>query len=202
MYAVEQDLNGIANINPYRYRSYYYDSEIGMYYLQSRYYNPAVGRFVNGDEVIMPIIINDISISLSLYTYVNNRPIDQRDSTGMLANVIIGAILGPLTSALFYFLEYWLGMRNLNWWVFAGIVALGAALGALGGYISGWAKFAKLAKHARLPKLFVKLKSPIVRTIVTGVTKGITFLINSFVKKLSRKPGETWTKAIRRWLKI
>lgn len=37
-------------------------------------------------------------------------------------------------------------MRVLNWWHFAGIVAIGAALGAIGGYISGWAKFAKLAK--------------------------------------------------------
>jgi len=41
----------IAHINPYRYRGYYYDREIGMYYLQSRYYDPEVGRFVNGDDV-------------------------------------------------------------------------------------------------------------------------------------------------------
>ena len=37
----------IANINPFRYRSYYYDTETKLYYLQSRYYNPEVGRFVN-----------------------------------------------------------------------------------------------------------------------------------------------------------
>jgi len=43
---------GIADINPFRYRGYYYDSEIGMYYLQSRYYDPEVGRFVNGDEAV------------------------------------------------------------------------------------------------------------------------------------------------------
>ncbi len=40
---------GIATINPFRYRAYYYDQEIGMYYLQSRYYDPVVCRFVNGD---------------------------------------------------------------------------------------------------------------------------------------------------------
>ena len=39
----------IANINPYRYRSYRYDIETGLYYLQSRYYNPDWGRFVNAD---------------------------------------------------------------------------------------------------------------------------------------------------------
>ena len=41
----------IANINPFRYRSYYYDAEIAKYYLQSRYYDPAVGRFINGDDL-------------------------------------------------------------------------------------------------------------------------------------------------------
>ena len=37
----------IAEINPFRYRGYYYDSEIGMYYLQSRYYDAGVGRFIS-----------------------------------------------------------------------------------------------------------------------------------------------------------
>ena len=39
----------IANINPFRYRGYYYDEEIGLYYLQSKYYDASVGRFINGD---------------------------------------------------------------------------------------------------------------------------------------------------------
>ena len=37
----------IAAVNPFRYRGYYYDSEIGMYYLQSRYYDAGVGRFIS-----------------------------------------------------------------------------------------------------------------------------------------------------------
>ena len=44
--SVESNASHIANINPYRYRSYYYDAEIAKYYLQSRYYDAAVGRFV------------------------------------------------------------------------------------------------------------------------------------------------------------
>ena len=150
----------------------------------------------------MLTITNDIVLGLNLSSYVFNDPVNQKDSTGFIAHAIIGAITGALISALSYFVEYWLGMRNLNWWAFAGIVATAAALGAIGGYISGWAKFAKLAKHARLPKLFKKLKSPIVRNIVTWAVRGIKFVINSFVKKLSRKPGESWVKAIRRWLNI
>ena len=39
----------IATVNPFRYRGYYYDEEIELYYLQSRYYDASVGRFINGD---------------------------------------------------------------------------------------------------------------------------------------------------------
>ncbi len=39
----------IGYLNPVRYRSYYYDNETGWYYLQSRYYDPEVGRFLNAD---------------------------------------------------------------------------------------------------------------------------------------------------------
>ena len=41
----------IAHINPFRYRSYYYDEETKLYYLNSRYYNPEWGRFINVDDV-------------------------------------------------------------------------------------------------------------------------------------------------------
>ena len=41
----------IGNLNPFRYRSYYYDSDIQMYYLQSRYYDPEIKRFINSDDV-------------------------------------------------------------------------------------------------------------------------------------------------------
>lgn len=42
----------IANLNPFRYRGYMYDSETGFYYLRSRYYDPSVGRFINADLLI------------------------------------------------------------------------------------------------------------------------------------------------------
>ena len=41
----------IGELNPFRYRGYYYDSDIQMYYLQSRYYDPEIGRFINSDDV-------------------------------------------------------------------------------------------------------------------------------------------------------
>lgn len=67
----------IANINPFRYRSYYFDKEIGMYYLQSRYYDPTVGRFVNGDENIFSGILGT-----NIYGYCHNNITNGIDSDG------------------------------------------------------------------------------------------------------------------------
>lgn len=63
----------IGNINPIRYRSYMYDTETGLYYLQSRYYDPEVGRFLNADsiEYLDPESIN----GLNLYTYCLDNPL-------------------------------------------------------------------------------------------------------------------------------
>ena len=40
------DTSNVALINPFRYRSYYYDTETNLYYLNSRYYSPKMGRFI------------------------------------------------------------------------------------------------------------------------------------------------------------
>ena len=42
-----------GDANPFRYRGYYYDTETGLYYLNSRYYDPEVGRFINADKYIV-----------------------------------------------------------------------------------------------------------------------------------------------------
>ncbi len=46
----------IGKINPYRYRSYRYDEETGLYYLNSRYYNPEWGRFINADGIVFNLM--------------------------------------------------------------------------------------------------------------------------------------------------
>jgi len=60
----------IGNINPIRYRGYYYDTETSLYFVQGRYYDPEFGRFINPDEIknILPEIIE----GLNLYLYCNN----------------------------------------------------------------------------------------------------------------------------------
>ena len=63
----------LANINPFRYRGYYYDTETQLYFLKTRYYDPAVGRFINADAVsyLDPETIN----GLNLYAYCGNNPV-------------------------------------------------------------------------------------------------------------------------------
>ena len=70
---------GIAEINPFRYRSYYYDAETGWYYLQSRYYDPEVGRFLNADEEENAI---DDMPDHNAFAYTQNNPIMRTDSLG------------------------------------------------------------------------------------------------------------------------
>ena len=72
------DTSHIGIINPYRYRSYYYDSETKLYYLNSRYYNPEWGRFINADEEIAL----DTNIGLNVYEYAFNNPISFEDDNG------------------------------------------------------------------------------------------------------------------------
>ena len=61
----------IANVNPLRYRGYFYDLETGFYYLNSRYYDPATRRFINADSILN----NGSFIGLNLYAYCNNNPV-------------------------------------------------------------------------------------------------------------------------------
>ncbi len=89
----------IGNINPYRYRSYYFDTEIGLYYLKSRYYDPEVGRFISMDavEYIAPNIIN----GLNLYAYCVNNPIMGYDPNGTIWPLIaVGGLLVGLALTL------------------------------------------------------------------------------------------------------
>ena len=70
---------GLAEINPLRYRGYYYDSETGFYYLQSRYYDPENHRFINADCIAKT---EYLSISTNVFVYCLNSPVYCIDSSG------------------------------------------------------------------------------------------------------------------------
>ena len=71
----------LAKINPLRYRGYYFDTEIGMYYLQSRYYDPELGRFINADSHAST---GQGVLGNNMFAYCANNPINKADLGGNL----------------------------------------------------------------------------------------------------------------------
>ncbi len=72
------DTSSIAVQNPFRYRSYYYDAESGLYYLQSRYYDPVTCRFLNADALLN----TENVLGFNLFVYCINNPVIYVDYTG------------------------------------------------------------------------------------------------------------------------
>ena len=75
----QEDYTNIANINLFRYRSYYYDVETRLYYLNHRYYNPRINRFISPDVILGS---NQDILAYNLYTYVGSNPINSEDKNG------------------------------------------------------------------------------------------------------------------------
>lgn len=78
------DVN-IASINPLRYRGYVYDRHTGLYYLQSRYYNPQRGRFLNADAYIST---GTGLTGHNMFAYCNNNPVNYIDMDGENAEAL------------------------------------------------------------------------------------------------------------------
>ena len=140
----------LGKLNPFRYRGYVYDAETGLYYLQSRYYNPETGRFINAD--------NSISNSFesvhgyNLFAYCFNNPVNMNDSSGSwpkwlekVAKVV--AVAAVVVTAAIVVAVATAGTGGLG--LAAAGVAFGTACGGLVGgvanerkgksFINGWA---------------------------------------------------------------
>ena len=94
----------LAEINPLRYRGYYYDSETGFYYLQSRYYDPTNRRFINADSYAST---GQGFLGVNMFAYCNNLPVILHDSNGefpslliVIPIVIIAGLLGGCESEM------------------------------------------------------------------------------------------------------
>ena len=88
----------MAKTNPLKYRGYYYDAETGFYYLQSRYYDPAIGRFVNADGFTST---GQGFLGCNMFAYCHNNPISNIDITGYVIvswNEIV--MTGSLSNAI------------------------------------------------------------------------------------------------------
>ena len=137
---LEEPESGIMKDNPFRYRGYYYDSSIGLYYLNSRYYDPETGRFLNEDLVsyLEPETIGGIN----LYAYCLNDPVNNIDPSGhlvlsLLIAMGVGAAIGGISSAITGAIagkkDWDLVLHSLGGVVLGGVLGGATTLGGLFG---------------------------------------------------------------------
>ena len=155
--------NSVGTQNPFRYKGYYYDTETSLYYLQTRYYDPEVGRFINADAFAS----TDISgvLSTNMFAYCENRPIIGSDPTGEWVHVAVGAVIGGLSS---YLMSRMLG-ESQEMALKAGL--MGAASGAVSALLPGAG-----------PAIDIAFNS--VDTIVSGIMAGDsyeTIVVDTFI---------------------
>ncbi len=87
----------IGSLNPFRYKGYYYDSETGMYYCQSRYYVPDWCRWLNADN---PNFLEPQSLNgLNIFAYCGNDPVNAYDLSGAFDSVRLAKALGIIVVA-------------------------------------------------------------------------------------------------------
>ncbi len=96
----------LISLNPCTYRGYYYDQETGFYYLQSRYYDPAVGRFLNADDPSIVYALARRSKASNLFVYCGNNPVSRKDANGFywITIVVEGVTLVYLGNSLIHYL--------------------------------------------------------------------------------------------------
>ena len=124
----------MAEINPLRYRGYYYDSETGFYYLQSRYYDPNTCRFINADGYAST---GQGLMGYNMFAYCNNNPIINADPTGhsvILTGIIVGAVIGAVVGGYAGAKISEAKTGEVNGWAVAG----GAVAGGIVGGLIGW----------------------------------------------------------------
>ena len=105
--------NNVSKYNPFIYKGYYYDEETELYYCNTRYYSPEIGRWISIDDVST---LNPSSINgLNLYSYANNNPINIHYNTTLAsAGFVGGGMLSSIGSSVGGGLMYVSGSGNLS----------------------------------------------------------------------------------------
>ena len=129
-------------LNHVLYRGYYYDgsctdteSDTNLYYLQSRYYDAEVGRFINADDTNMLELQLNSMFKDNLYCYCSSNPVNNVDCNGLFGTPIqwamatIGAVAGWVLGD--YVVRYFGYKKGIKYW------AIRAGIG-VGGAVIGW----------------------------------------------------------------
>ena len=157
----------IAFKNPFRYRSYYYDFETNLYYLNSRYYDPELGRFINADDITTLDVTKIALNGLNLYAYCLNNPVNEVDENGYFISFLIGlliaAAIGAAVGAVSYTASVVIkgvttGKWEWNWAEFLGSV-VGGFVGGAFSYVFGAGTYASAFISGFFTNLFTDVFS-------------------------------------------
>ena len=116
--------------NPFRYRGYYYDTESCFYYLNSRYYDAKVCRFVNADDASTLTATPTGLTDKNLYSYCDNNPVMRKDDGGEFWHILVGAVVGAIVSGVVKAVENVIENKPWNDGLATSMLT-GAACGAL-----------------------------------------------------------------------
>ena len=176
--------------NPLRYRGYVYDDETTLYYLQSRYYNPAMGRFISADNY--PSTGQGLTGN-NMFAYCGSNPVSRRDHGGEFWNIVGGAVAGALLSGaselLSQVVNHVITGENINW----GDVGTSALGGAVYGGVMAATGSTVAASAA----------STATTTIVCGIRNGDSakeILVNTAANTLKTVVTTGGPKIINKWL--
>lgn len=122
----------IANVNPLRYRGYYYDTETKLYYVNSRYYDPEVKRMLNADDSALAAVSLDTLTDKNYFAYCDNNPVIRTDSDGDYWHIVAGAAVGGIVNAVAQAIDQG-GIHNAK---DVAKIALSTITGAVGGALS------------------------------------------------------------------
>ena len=187
----------IATLNPIRYRGYYLDSETGYYYLQSRYYDPAIGRFISGDTIdvlgVSPTEITD----KNLFSYCDNNPVSRADNGGEVWHIVAGAAIGAISGVVSSIVGQAVGGQEINWAEVGVSAASGALTGAITTALPGMGALATGLVHGtvgavthattevvngRKPTAAGVLAAGVTSGLLAGGAKAVGNLVNKGVK--------------------
>ena len=94
------DTQNITETNPIRYRGYYYDTEMRLYYVNSRYYDPAVKRFLNSDDDLLSATSPETLTDKNYFAYCDNNPVSRTDGEGTIWHIVAGAVIGGVLNSI------------------------------------------------------------------------------------------------------
>ena len=154
--------NSVGTLNPFRYKGYYYDTETGLYYLNSRYYDAETGRFINADGQL-----NSGVLGYNMFAYCENNAVNGSDPDGDMVWWVAAALGGAAFEVASYLIGNAIRGQKSTW--------KGAAKAALTGAITGVALGAVgkgIQAVGKAAKAFVNSTKATAKGIQNGVAIG------------------------------